>query len=189
MVSPTSGGTTRSRGRKQPLITRTLKSAVTILLATGALSVPLATPSATVAHASTPECGSHDLVASYRGTDAGVGHRYGVLKLRNVSGHACFVRGYGGLSYVGHGDGTQVGAAADRDRGNARRVVLTPRQRARSAVDEVVAENYGRRACRPTHVDGFRVYVPDSRASQFVKHPTTGCAKSGVHLISHRAYR
>ena len=38
--------------------------------------------------------------------------------------HPFTVQGYGGLSYVGGGDGTQVGAAADREPATARRVVL-----------------------------------------------------------------
>lgn len=177
------------------------KSTAAVLLASGALCVPLAATAttattagtgastATATHRVTPECGNGDLVASYRATDAGVGHRYGVLKLSNVSGHTCVVQGYGGLSYVGHGNGTQVGAAADRDRGRATRVVLRPGEHARSLVDEVVAQNYPRRRCHPTRVDGFRVYAPDSRTSQFVKHPTIGCAHSRVHLVTHRAYR
>ena len=55
--------------------------------------------------------------------------------------------------------------------------------------DEVNALNYPRRRCHPTPVDGFRVYIPDETRSQFVPHVTTGCAKVGVHLISHRPYR
>ena len=131
------------------------------------------------------QCGSADLKAGYTSTDAGVGHRYGVLRLTNVSDQACSTGGYGGLSYVGHGDGTQIGAAADRDPGTVRTIVLQPGVRVQSRVDETVAQNYPKAACGRTHVDGFRVYVPNSTVSQYVKHETTGCSKSGVHLISH----
>ncbi|MDO9456320.1 DUF4232 domain-containing protein [Nocardioides sp.] len=141
-----------------------------------------------VAHAQPPECANRDLTASYRATDAGAGHRYGVIRLTVTSDRTCFVRGYGGLSYVGHGNGTQVGASAERDGGRVRTVVLDPGDSVASRVDEVVAGNYPRRACRPTAVDGFRVYVPDSTVSQFVPHRTTGCAKAGVHLIGHRPF-
>ncbi len=134
-------------------------------------------------------CDNDDVTASYRARDAGAGHQYGVIRLTNTSDHACTIRGYGGLSYVGHGDGTQVGAAADRDAGRKPTVVLQPGDRAVSRVDEVRAGNYPRRECRPTAVDGFRVYVPDETRSQFVPHATTGCARTGVHLISHRPYR
>lgn len=141
------------------------------------------------AHRALPQCDSSDLRATYKNTDAGAGHRFGVLRLTNVSDHTCTTGGYGGLSYVGHGDGTQIGAAAERTKGTVQTIVLRPGERAHSAVSETVAQNYPRRACKPTHVDGFRVYVPNETRSQYVKHPTTGCARSSVHLISHRPFR
>jgi hypothetical protein len=149
------------------------------------LTVP---PTAGAAGADLPRCRNVDLVASYHATDAATSHRYGRIVLRNVSDHPCWTGGYGGLSYVGHGDGTQVGAAADRTPGNVVVVVLDPGERARSAVDETVAEVYPRRRCRPTHVDGFRVYVPNATRSQFIEHPTIGCANREVHLIAHKPY-
>ena len=79
--------------------------------------------SSSSAQAAVPQCGNDDLRASYASRGAGAGHQYGVIRLKNVSDHACRTGGYGGLSYVGHGDGTQVGAAADRDRGPVRKTV------------------------------------------------------------------
>jgi hypothetical protein len=143
------------------------------------------------AHAvATPECTNADLHATYRHTDDGAGHSFGRIVLRNVSDHACHTRGFGGLSYVGDGNGTQIGAAAVRDTSTPVRThTLQPGDRVRSAVDETRAANFRRHRCRPAPVDGFRVYVPDASVSQFVPHPTTGCRNDAVHLISHRAYR
>jgi hypothetical protein len=138
--------------------------------------------------ASTPECRSADLSADYRARDAAAGHRYGVVRLRNTSRRTCFVQGYGGLSYVGGGDGTPVGAPADRDPGATPRVVLAPGERALSRVSETVAENYPRRTCRPADVDAFLVYPPDATRPFFVEHPTTGCLDESVHLLSHRPF-
>ena len=154
---------------------------------------PAATPSTSTTEeaadrAATPECRSADLRADYRARDAAAGHRYGVVRLRNTSDRTCVVQGYGGLSYVGGGDGTQVGAAADREDATARRVVLAPGDRALSRVTETVAEDYPRGRCRPTPVDGFRVYAPDTTRSFFVAHATTGCANEAVHLLSHRPF-
>jgi hypothetical protein len=163
---------------------RSLSLTASLVLTTG-----LSTYAASTAQATTvPWCGNADLAASYRYSDSGAGHVYGWIVLRNVSGHACATGGFGGLSYVGDGDGTQIGAPADRD-GTAVRVVLAPGQRVRSQVDETRAQNYPRKRCHRTHVDGFRIYVPDSTAAQFVAHPTTGCRNDAVHLLSHRAYR
>ncbi|NYE37034.1 hypothetical protein F4692_002167 [Nocardioides cavernae] len=160
-------------------------------LSTGASTASTSTAPAGTSRAASavPECTNADLHADYRPRGAGAGHRYGVVRLRNTSDRTCVVQGYGGLSYVGGGDGTQVGAAADREPGRAGRVLLEPGERALSRVDETVAENYPRGACRPAPVDGFRVYVPDSTRSQLVPHATTGCRSTSVHLVSHRPFR
>ncbi|MCF6379078.1 DUF4232 domain-containing protein [Nocardioides KLBMP 9356] len=136
-----------------------------------------------------PECGDADLTASYRARDAAAGHRYGVIRLTDTGDRTCVLQGYGGLSYVGGGNGAQVGAPADRDPGTAPRVVLHPGDRARSLVSEAVAQDYPRATCRPAPVDGFRVYLPDSTRSQLVAHATTGCRNSSVHLLSHEPFR
>jgi hypothetical protein len=138
---------------------------------------------------SVPQCTNAHLTASYRGGDAGMSHRYGWIVLRNTSDRGCWVQGYGGLSYVGHGDGTQIGAAADRTPGRKAWTVVKPGERVRSAVDETSYAPYPARKCRPTEVDGFRVYLPSETRSQYVEHPTTGCANPAVHLLAHKAYR
>ena len=135
----------------------------------------------------TPKCTAADLKAGYRATDAGAGSRFGEITLTNVSDRACALGGFGGLSYVGGGDGTQIGAPAARE-GKWRTVIMKPGQVAVSEVAESTAENYPASACKPTKVDGFRVYVPDSYDSQFVRHETTGCAAKNVSLLSHHAF-
>ncbi len=153
-----------------------------------AVSLPLLTGTADAV--GSPQCTSADLHASYVHADDGAGHSFGRIVLHNVSDHACHTRGFGGLSYVGDGNGTQIGAAADRDTSTPVRThTLQPGDRVRSLVDETRAGNIGRHHCRPAAVDGFRVYVPDASVSQFIPHETTGCRNDAVHLISHRAYR
>ena len=63
-----------------------------------------------------PQCGNADLKAGYRHAPGGDGmnQHWGWIVLRNRSGHRCETGGYGGISYVGHGNGTQIGAAATR---------------------------------------------------------------------------
>lgn len=136
----------------------------------------------------TPECTNKNLTASYRGGDAAMSHVYGRIVLRNTSDETCWVRGYGGLSYVGGGNGTQVGAPADRTPSNRPKVVLAPGEKVRSAVVETSYAPYPRARCRPRHVDGFRVYLPDETRSQFIEHEATGCANPDVHLLAHKAY-
>lgn len=136
-----------------------------------------------------PSCTNAELTASYHGGDAGMSHQYGRIVLRNVSGHACRTGGYGGLSYVGGGDGTQIGAPADREPGQVRSIVVRPGKKVVSRVSETDAGVYSRRECRPAKVDGFRVYIPNETESQYIPHPTTGCRSHSVHLLTHKAYR
>ncbi len=158
---------------------------VMMLAPSGSLAAgPRATP-----RASTAECTNDNLTAKYRGGDAAMSHVYGRIVLRNTSDVTCWVKGYGGLSYVGGGNGTQVGAAADRTPSPKRKRVLEPGDKVRSAIVETSYAPYPRKQCRPAKVDGFRVYVPDETRSQFIKHPTTGCANPKVHLLEHKAYR
>jgi hypothetical protein len=158
--------------------------AAAFLSAVALVGVPLAP-----AQAATPRCTNADLHATFHHTDSGAGHRFGRLVLTNVSHRTCRTGGYGGLSYVGHGNGTQVGAAATRDPGTVRSIALRPGQRVVSAVSETVAGNFPASTCHPTAVDGFRVYVPNATRSQFIAHRTTGCGNASVHLISHKPFR
>jgi hypothetical protein len=164
---------------------RVLTGTAALALAAAGLLAPAAP-----ADAATPPCSNGDLTASYRHADSGAGHSYGWIVLRNTSGHTCHTGGFGGLSYVGDGDGTQIGHAAVREHKRAARTyVLTPGQRLRSPVDEARAGNFSKKRCRPAHVDGFRVYVPNATRSQYVVHPTTGCRNHHVKLIHQRPYR
>lgn len=164
---------------------RLLTSAAALaVVAAGALIAPAATA------ASTPACGNADLTASYRHSDDGAGHRFGWIVLTNTSGHACHTGGFGGVSYVGDGNGTQIGAAAvRRDRAAVKTHVVKPGARLRSPIDEARADNFGKKKCHRAHVDGFRVYVPNATRSQFVPHATTGCRNTKVHLLFHTPYR
>jgi hypothetical protein len=154
--------------------------------ALAAIGLPAPAP---LAAAATPACTNSDLTASYHHGDAGMGHSYGWIVLRNTSGHACHTGGYGRVSYVGDGNGTQIGAPAVRLDGKVATYVLEPGQRLRSSIDEVTALNYPRKVCRPRQVDGFRVYVPNATTSQYVVHPTTGCRNDHVKLIHQKPYR
>jgi len=119
--------------------TRLPATAGALVLAAAGLLGP-----APVAAATTPACTNVDLTASYHHSDAGAGHSYGWIVLRNTSGHACHTGGYGGVSYVGDGNGTQIGAPAVRLPGKVATYVLEPGQRLRSSLDEVTALNFPR---------------------------------------------
>ncbi|WP_109506339.1 DUF4232 domain-containing protein [Nocardioides speluncae] len=112
------------------------------------------------------------------------------MRLTNVSGHACLTGGYGGISYVGDGDGTQIGRSAVREQRDAvRSYVVRPGQRLVSPVRLATAETYPARTCKRARADGFRVYVPNATRSRFVRFATLGCRNHAVHLLHQRPYR
>ncbi|MGA8246879.1 MAG: DUF4232 domain-containing protein [Nocardioides sp.] len=164
---------------------RLLAGAAGLAIAAGGLVSALPAQAATTA-----SCTNGDLTASYHHSDDGAGHSYGWIVLRNTSGHACHTGGYGGVSYVGDGNGTQIGAPAVRiDASAVRSFVLAPGQRLRSPLDEVNARNFPKKRCHPAHVDGFRVYVPNATASQYVVHRHVGCRNPHVKLMRQKPYR
>ena len=75
------------------------------------------------------------------------------------------------------------------DSADVRTFLLRPGQRLRSPLDEVNAFNFPAKRCRRAHVDGFRVYVPNATASQYVVHPRTGCRNAKVHLLFQKPYQ
>jgi hypothetical protein len=161
------------------------------LLAAGmAAATALLVPAAPPAQAATtvPQCTNADLHASIRGSDGAAGTIYHRLVLTNVSQHSCVTGGFGGVSFVGHGDGTQVGAPATRV-GRARTLVVAPGHRVVSTLGVADWQNFPRRTCRPVHADGYRVYVPNATRSQYIAAPQTVCGNPAVHELSHTAYR
>ncbi|WGL51999.1 DUF4232 domain-containing protein [Nocardioides sp. BP30] len=159
-------------------------------IASGVLTALPGTP----AGAAVPECSNADLAITFRVHGAAAGSMFGTMRYKNTSDHSCRTGGYGGLSFVGHGNGTQVGAAATRAPGTpVRSFVLRPGQRATSRVQIAQTANYDRSLCRPRKVDGFRVFVPDSYAGTFVPYRTRACSRKVIASfspqLSHQALR
>ena len=157
-------------------------SGLTLLLTVTDLT-GVATATAT---GNTPACRTRDLVASINTKGGGTaGSLYVRLVLRNVSGRVCHTGGFPGVSYVGDGNGTQIGAPADWvHRAQLRTLVVRPGGRLVATLREVDALNYPARVCRPRTTDGLRVYPPNQTTSTFVAQRTTGCRNKAVHLLT-----
>lgn len=138
------------------------------------------------------ECTAADVSAAYEADGGAAGTAYGYVVVTNTSDADCVVEGYGGVSYVGGGDGQQVGAAADRDTTDqapaVEPVTLAPGASARTQVAESEAGNYPAGKCDPTPVDGLRIYLPDDTESLYVEHAATGCSSDAVHLLRNQPY-
>ncbi|MGZ4427380.1 MAG: DUF4232 domain-containing protein [Nocardioidaceae bacterium] len=149
------------------------------------------TPSAgttTPAGSSSPACGRADLAVSLQVGDGAAGSVYSTLVLTNVGHQACSTGGFAAVSYVGRGNGTQLGAAADQV-GRAKTLTLQPGASARATLQESNPDNYPTDKCDPAAADGLRVYPPSQTASSFIRHATEACVDPSVHLLSVSAFR
>ena len=113
---------------------------------------------------------------------AGAGSVVGALTFTNTGSAACTLAGFPGVSYVGGGNGTQVGQAATRTDDAVKTKTLAPGARVEAALRRTQPRNYGD-VCRQAEVDGFRVFPPGSTASAFVAFPTTGCKSPEAPLL------
>ncbi len=102
------------------------------------------------------------------------GSAYVLLTFTNSGRATCTLDGHPGVSFVGKGNGTQLGTSADRY-GKVTKVTLQPGARTTAQVRVVRAGNFGVKQCAPTTADGFRVYPPGSRASVYVPYKTRAC--------------
>jgi hypothetical protein len=123
-------------------------------------------------------CGVSDLSVSEQPLEGGgtAGSVYVLLKFRNTSQRTCTLNGHPGVSFVGHGDGTQLGEPAART-GGTTTARLAPGRSTTALLKITRAGNYPAEQCAPTTADGLRIYPPDSRASTFVELRTQACQR------------
>jgi hypothetical protein len=151
---------------------------------TGSSSSPTPTPSGPA------RCTTKDLRVSLTGGEGAAGSTYYELTLTNTSGHPCRTGGFGGVSLVGDGNGTQIGAPADRtEPGKVRAITLRPDGRATATLRVTNAENYSPSKCDPAPAEGFRIYPPNETHATYVARGSTGCRNDTVHLLTLTPYQ
>jgi Domain of unknown function (DUF4232) len=147
-------------------------------------------PSGTPTPSGPARCTSKDLRVSLMGGEGAAGSTYYDLTLTNTSGHMCRTGGFGGVSLVGDGNGTQIGAPADRtEPGKVRAITLRPDGRAAATLRVTNAENYSPSKCEPAPAEGFRVYPPNETHAVYVAQGSTGCRNDSVHLLTLTPYQ
>src|SRR3954454_11839247 len=143
------------------------------------------------APSSTPRCATSGLVIwlDTRSGGAAAGSVYYALELTNLSGHACMLRGYPGVSAVDLG-GHQLGSASSRDPAQAPRLVRLARGATAVATLRIAdALNYPAQRCRRQTAAGLRVYPPGQTASRVVPFPFLACSRAGPRFLSVRVVR
>ncbi|KQO63813.1 DUF4232 domain-containing protein [Curtobacterium sp. Leaf261] len=124
------------------------------------------------------------------GTAAGGGGAAGsveiTLTFTNTGSTDCTLQGWPGVSFVGGGNGTQIGSPATLDRSAAHDAqTLAPGGVVSVPLKIVQAGNFSNAECSPRDADGFRVYPPGSKTAMFIA--ATGyvaCNDTSVSLLS-----
>lgn len=111
------------------------------------------------------------------------------LTFTNKSDAACTLQGWPGVSFVGGGNGTQLGAPATLDRSSAHTTqTLAPGATVNAPLKIGQAGNYSNAECAPRDADGFRVYPPGSKQALFIAATGyTACSDTGVQLLTVQA--
>ena len=132
------------------------------------------------ASAAPPRCATSGLVVwlDTQGNGA-AGSVYYELMLTNLSGHACTLAGYPGVSAVDL-TGRRLGSPASRNAAHTSRTVTLANGASAKAVLRIVdVANYPASRCRPVTAAGLRVYPPNQAAAKVVPFPFRACSRSG----------
>ena len=142
------------------------------------------------------QCATSDLAVSVRENEDGNGlsHRGFFVALRNTGDTECELRGAPGVSLVGRGDGTQLGAAAERTEVTIPPTVeVAPGGYAVALLDTeemdahggIFADGHGDDPkCKVAKADGYRIYPPHSYQAVFVKQSGLYACTTQVHWQS-----
>jgi hypothetical protein len=172
---------------------QTRRSTASVGAATAPSTPKAATTSASPKAAAAPaiaRCRTADLAVSVRQLDAAMSTTYYDVILANRSTHPCRTGGYGGISLVGGGNGTQIGAPATRDSASKPvAITLQPGRRAHARLGVGQALNYPKKKCDPVQAEGVRVYPPNETRSAYVALAVTACRSTKVSLMSLQPYR
>jgi Protein of unknown function (DUF4232) len=113
------------------------------------------------------------------------GSTYYPIRLTNISGSACSLYGYPGVSFVTAAGGSQTGAPAAENPAFPRTLVtLAPGASAHAELQVVNAQNYPASACHPVAAHELSVYPPGQTSALFIGFDATACALPSVRILS-----
>ncbi|WP_426515012.1 DUF4232 domain-containing protein [Diaminobutyricibacter sp. McL0618] len=199
-----------TRGRTIAIIVLSVLAAILIgiiiwLLATAKPSptpTPSPTPSASPTPSVTPSptptptptttsgagiCGLSALTITLGETQGGAGSRYVPIVFTNKGSTPCTLNGYPTVSFVGNGNGTQIGPSAINDSTTAPSLqTVQPGQAVSSLLRVAVAQNFA--GCTAVTPDGFRIAPPGSATSAFVAMTSLqACDNQNIQLLTVQA--
>ena len=142
---------------------------------------------ASAATAAPASCKTSDLVVwlNTQG-DATAGSTFFALEFTNLSGRACTLRGYPGVSAVDL-HGRTLGSAGSRLPVAVRTVTLETGATASAVLRIVEADNFPASACRRVEAAGVRVFPPNQTVAKIVPFPFRACSRSGPVILDVKA--
>jgi hypothetical protein len=157
-----------------------------------ATSTPTPTPGAKDPNAPQGQCDDDALKVSVApaaggGAAGSIGYE---VTFTNTGSASCVLDGYPGVSVVGHGDGTQLGPAADRVGDSPKPVQLAAAGGSVSAplrVTNIGKDGGPLTGCDVVGGDGWRVYPPHSYRAFFVQDSSITACQNGpvwMHLTA-----
>jgi hypothetical protein len=123
------------------------------------------------------------------GSGSGMNQQHVAIIVTNTGTAPCTLQGWPGVSLVGDGNGTQLGAAAHLDRSTPHpTVTVDPGGRLQAPLDYVNASVYDPAECKQATADGLRVYPPGSTTSLFIADQLAACTTTTHDLLTVGAF-
>jgi hypothetical protein len=146
-------------------------------------ATPDPTPTAAAADPNRPkgQCPNSSLGVSIVYLDAGAGSLHYKVLFTNTSGSACELRGAPGVSVVGDGNGTRLGAAATGLQTGVKTWTLQSGDTISAAlrITDIGTNGGPLTGCTVRRGDGYRVYPPHSGHAFFVQDPKAVACVTG----------
>jgi hypothetical protein len=126
-----------------------------------------------------PPCRTSALRVSVSASQgAAAGSSYYPIVFTNISGAACTLFGYPGVSFVARAGGSQIGIPATENPAHPRQLItLAPGQAGHAELQVVNAENYPPANCGMVTAHWLRVYPPNQTAPLYASFTAHACAK------------
>jgi Protein of unknown function (DUF4232) len=161
---------------------------VTVPASQPASSAP-ATPatSASPTPAGPPPCPTSALKSALGTGNGAAGSTYYPLEFTNVSGSACTLFGYPGVSFATGPGGSLIGRPATRNPAVASTLITIPAGSTAHATLQVTdALNYPRSRCHMVTAHWLKIYPPNQTAPLYLSFTTPACAKP-AHVLGIQA--
>jgi hypothetical protein len=109
---------------------------------------------------------------------AAAGSSYNAIVFTNVSGAACTLYGYPGVSFVAAAGGSQIGIPATENPAHPRQLItLAPGQAGHAELQVINAENYPPANCGLVTAHWLKVYPPNQTAPLYASFTAQACTR------------